>query len=376
MQQDERFRFLAQPGPFPYDAGELALMAVEAGLSDADMLVMDQVVAGLLHAGKLPFDWGPQEHHFIYRCQRHQVAPYLVYRYKMATYPRQRIVADFPVYLLIEPASPCNLRCVMCFQVDKEFTRKSNGYMGYMDMDLYRTVVDQAADGGTRALTFASRGEPLLHKGLPDMLRYAAEKDQFFDIKVNTNGTLLDERAAHAILDAGVSIVVVSVDSIEPQQYSRIRVRGEFDDVLDNVRRFVDIRDRHYPGSRTEIRAAGVNLHNPRYGKQDEGEFGEFWGRIADTVAMADAEERWDTYNNRVHPERTHPCDYLWERMYVWWDGQANVCDVDYRSLLTPGRFPDRSLSEIWHGEAYTRLREAHLAGLRGEFNPCDRCGV
>jgi radical SAM protein with 4Fe4S-binding SPASM domain len=370
MFQSDRFRFLVDRHvPFPLSPSQIR--ASSLGLSDEDRGVMDVMAMSLEACGELPFEWGPQEQHFASHCSSDELVPYLIYRYKMSVYPVQRIVADFPVYVLIEPASPCNLRCGFCFQVDPTFNKKSFGYMGYMDMDLYRNVVDQCADGGARALTFASRGEPLLHPKLAEMLRYAADKKKFFDIKLNTNGTLLNDAIIHAIFEAGVSIVVLSIDSADPQQYAELRVGANFESVLQNVKRLIEIRRQSYPDSRTEVRVSGVKIRDD----QDRDLFSTFWSGIVDTVAMVDAEERWDTYNNSTK-ELDHPCDYLWERCYVWQDGIVNPCDADYKSLLTPGNIKERSLREIWHGEAYTRLRRAHLAKQRNTYNPCDRCGI
>ena len=104
----------------------------------------------------------------------------------LGVYPQLKKVAKFPVYMLIEPVSACNLRCVMCFQIDKTFTKKP--YMGTMSLETFKKVVDEAVAGGTKAITMASRGEPLMHKKLPEMLEYA--KGKFFEIKLNTNGTI------------------------------------------------------------------------------------------------------------------------------------------------------------------------------------------
>ena len=44
--------------------------------------------------------------------------------------------------------------------------------------------------------------------------------------------------------------------------------------------------------------------------------------------------EKWNTYENDLHPELNKPCELLWNRMYIWFDGKANPCDSDYKSYL------------------------------------------
>lgn len=277
-------------------------------------------------------------------------------------------MADFPVYMLIEPTSVCNLRCTMCFQVDPTFTTKK--YLGFIDMEFYTRMVDEMAQEGTHALTLASRGEPTLHPKFGELLAYASGK--FIDLKVNTNATRLSEKLCHDILSSGVNELVFSIDAHRKELYEQIRVKGKFDQVLANLRQFSEIRERHYPDSCLHTRVSGVKFRDD----QELSGFQDFWSQWVDQVGYVEIEQRWDTYANAVRAEIQHPCTYLWERMYVWYDGVCNPCDVDYKSLLTTGNAKEKSLREIWHGPMFTQMREKHQGGKRIEFSPCDRCGV
>ena len=50
----------------------------------------------------------------------------------------------------------------MCYQADKSFSNKSNGYMGHMTLELFKKVIDEI-EGNIEAVTLASRGEPTLN---------------------------------------------------------------------------------------------------------------------------------------------------------------------------------------------------------------------
>jgi radical SAM protein with 4Fe4S-binding SPASM domain len=71
-----------------------------------------------------------------------------------------------------------------------------------------------------------------------------------------------------------------------------------------------------------------------------------------------------------------HACRYLWEKMYVWFDGTCNPCDTDYKSYLSPGTLKFSTVEEVWHSKGYEELRAAHTDGRRSTYNPCNRCGV
>jgi len=320
-----------------------------------------------LNNDKLPFEWTRQEHLRFDSLNDDLAAEYLIYRYEFKVLPSKKIVRDFPLYALIEPTSVCNLRCTMCFQVDKTFTKKP--FMGVMDISLFKKLIDQLVEGGTRALTLASRGEPLLHPKLPEMLDYC--KDKFFDLKINTNGMKLTDKLINSILENNVNELVFSVDSFDPKEYEKIRVKGDLNKVIANIEKFNKARS-SFSNSHTSTRISGVKLSD----KQDMIGFKKFYSDLVDSVAYVEIENRWDTYNNLIDISALSPCSYLWERIYVWHDGTCNPCDVDYKSQLTTGNANDLPLRNIWHSRSYENLRKDHQSGNRSEYNPCDRCGV
>ena len=311
----------------------------------------------------------PQEIHFLKSTPTETWAEYLVFRYKMYYFPKKKIIYDFPIYLLIEPVSACNLRCIMCFQIDKTFT-SDNKFMGMIDFELFKKIIDDAVKGGTKAITLASRGEPTLHPKLDKMLEYCSGK--FFELKINTNATKLNEKLIHQILKSGVTNMVFSIDSYQKDEYESIRVKGIFEDVLNNVKKFKAIRDEFYPNSICETRVSGVKVEK----NQDPIKFKNFWKDYVDNVVMIEMENRWDTYHNPKDIMGSGACNYLWERMYVWFDGLCNPCDIDYKSELSVGSVKDESIKQIWHSEKFTKLRNQHLQGERNEVYPCDRCPV
>ena len=131
-------------------------------------------------------DYKLNEHELFYisRTKNKNHLEYIRYRKNLKRIVDEKIYTAFPQYLLIEPTSICNLRCVMCFQQDKSFSSNKK-YMGMMDIELFKRVIDQAEVGGTKSITLASRGEPTLHKKFPEMLDYI--KGKFLEVKQSEN---------------------------------------------------------------------------------------------------------------------------------------------------------------------------------------------
>jgi len=349
---------LTGAGLSPYQEG-IARAACDEALGEADT----PSVVGLQ-----PFTLHSYTVEELSRLDEAQWPRYLVYRYRYDMFPQLRRVDGFPPCLQIEPASVCNYRCVFCFQTDHAFTKRTNDYMGTMSLETFKRVIDQAV-GSCEAITLASRGEPLLCRQLPQMLAYARGK--FLALKLNTNASQLDEAACHAILEAEVNTIVFSVDAADAITYERLRVGGRFDEVRVNIERFHQIRAKQYPCSRVITRVSGVKVP----GTPDLDRMASVWDGLVDQVAFV-AYNPWENTYERPVNDLTTPCSDLWRRMFVWWNGTVNPCDVDYRSTLSVGNANEQPLSELWRSEAYMRIREKHLAAQRSQCAPCNRCTV
>jgi radical SAM protein with 4Fe4S-binding SPASM domain len=291
---------------------------------------------------------------------------FLAYRYRYEMFPSLKRVDRFPPCIQVEPASVCNYRCVFCFQTDASFSKPGSGHMGFMSVELFRRIIDQA-EGNCEAVTLASRGEPLLNPRIAEMLRYAGGK--FLALKLNTNASVLTEPLCHAILESGVNTLVFSVDAASEPLYSTLRKGGNLERVLTNIRRFQDIRTKQYRESKIVTRVSGVKYSEDQHLADLEA----FWADLVDQVAFV-RHNPWENTYDKQPNDVAEACSDLWRRMFVWYDGTVNPCDIDYKSKLAVGDANTESLTDIWTGPQYTALREAHLAGNRGAENLCSRC--
>ncbi|MDC0152762.1 radical SAM protein [Candidatus Pelagibacter sp.] len=307
-----------------------------------------------------------QEINEFFNLDEKDILRYVIYRYKYNQLPKLKIFEDYPPNIQIEPTSICNLRCVMCYQSDKSFSSKSQGFMGYMKFDLLKKVVDEI-EGKIEAVTFASRGEPTLHPELDKFLKYCEGK--FLGLKLNTNATLLNEKKINMLLSSDLQQLILSIDEKDKENYEKIRVNAKFETIMKNLEMLKTIREKNYQKSKIRIRISGVKINT----SQSAEEMNKFYKEFADEIALVNYEPWESSYENPVN-EIEEECTELYRRMFVWYDGKVNPCDYDYKSLLSQWNAKTDTIKSIWNSEYYNKLRDLHRAKERNKIEPCKRC--
>ena len=297
-----------------------------------------------------------------------EVINYLINRYKYEVYPIIKKLDEYPPLIQIEPSSICNFRCIFCFETDKTFTDKKSGHMGTMKLDLFKKIIDEI-EGKVQFVTLASRGEPLVSKEINEMIKYTSGK--FLNLKINTNASLLNEEKIHTILSSNVKTMVFSADAADSDLYKKLRVNGSLEKTIKNIKLFREIQKKHYSSNKIITRVSGVKFSK----EQNFDSMMKLWGDIVDQVAFVDYNP-WENSYEKPPNGLITPCSDLWRRMFVWWDGKINPCDVDYKSKLNIGNIEKNSIKELWNSKYYQELRSNHLESKRQNISPCNACTV
>ncbi len=296
------------------------------------------------------------------------IIKYLINRYKYEIFPVIKKISDYPPLVQIEPSSICNFRCVFCFETDKTFTDKKSGHMGTMKLELFKKIIDEI-EGKVQFVTLASRGEPLVSKEINEMIKYTSGK--FLNLKINTNASLLTEEKIHAVLSSNVKTMVFSADAADSDLYKKLRVNGSLEKTIANIKKFKEIHNKHYANNKIITRVSGVKFSK----EQNFEEMKKLWGDLVDQVAFVDYNPWENSYEKKPNGLST-PCSDLWRRMFIWWDGKINPCDVDYKSKLSVGNVMNKKIDYLWNSDFYNNLRKKHLDNKRQSISPCNACTV
>jgi MoaA/NifB/PqqE/SkfB family radical SAM enzyme len=299
---------------------------------------------------------------------RKDEARFREYRRAWGENPATFTVRDFPIHLDIESTGVCNLRCPFCGTTTKSWGPDAPGYM---KLDLFRRIIDEGAENDLCSVKLSFRGEPMLHQGLPAMVAYA-KRMGVLDVYFNTNGTMLTERAIHALIDAGLDRISISFEGIDKQTYEAYRVGARYEKVIENAQRLRRIRDRRGV-AHPRIRVQTVLLPELR---QVFPQYVEFWKDVADEAAYLDP--------RREGPQDDHrglvadwACPFLWQRMTILWDGTLLPClmhGVSDFQLLALGNVREVSIRDMWLSQRAAMYRDLHKQGQAHRLEACDRC--
>jgi pyruvate-formate lyase-activating enzyme len=288
-----------------------------------------------------------------------------------------RLTETFPSQIVVDVTEVCNLACIHCSHRRFE---KSPHYRGrHLDPAINEKLVAEVAEFGQgciQYLRYTGCGEPLLHPRLFEMLE-AAVCICGCQVSLTTNGTLLQEKAVDLLLATGVDAVDISIDAFTPETYAKIRVKGNLAVTRANVLRL--IAKSKESGSRTKVVVTFIEQPQNRGEIQ---EFQSYWTEQgADYVIIrrlhanaGDLRLRATQMRQAHQGLRRRPCLYPWERIILNAEGWLLFCPDDWNRGSALTDFRGATIRQVWQGEAYQRLRQAHVMNAFGEFPLCRQC--
>ncbi|MFH1888992.1 MAG: radical SAM/SPASM domain-containing protein [Candidatus Omnitrophota bacterium] len=280
-----------------------------------------------------------------------------------------------PSELFIEPTNNCNLRCLMCPQ-SKGLKRPK----GYMDMELYKKIIKDIRGLELRRVNLFMGGESFLHPRIPEMIKIA--KKAGLNVRLHTNGTLLDKKLNKEIIFSGLDSISFSFDGETKEKYEEMRQKADYNDVLERIRSFLKEKltlSRKAPYVQVQV----IKDYDSR---QEKPVVSEDFKRLFSGLPVDRFNAIWFlSFGGHLvdsgfkYPEGKfyQPCRQLWSRFAIGWDGKAFACCIDSNGELQVGDAVSQSLMDIWNGEAMQRMRRLMAEKKLGELpSLCKSCNL
>jgi len=289
----------------------------------------------------------------------------------------------YPVMVKIDPSETCNLRCNMChFHAEdfslgdeeainyyRDFSDKRN-LKGTLSEPQFQTILDHIEQFGVPTIDLYSNGEPLMNKAFPKFLDRLAGMGR--TVNLSSNGNLLNDHAIESIIDSGVSFLTFSIDALNSDTYSQIRIGGDLDRVERNIGRLLDKRAR----TNSKLRV-GVNLTLQEKNREEADGFVDHWISKADQVEILHyyAAKRYQMAKNWTPRARTL-CHQIYVNLGTTVRGELWMCIGGHHFESTIGDIFKDDLNTIIRDSGYRQFQQDHICGRFDKLPMCASCEV
>lgn len=124
----------------------------------------------------------------------------------------------------------CNLRCAYCMPEEEYVWLPREHLLRFEEIERLVRVFGSLGVDKIRL----TGGEPLLRRGLPELVRMLAAPGRLADLAMTTNGVRLAEHAA-ALRAAGLQRVTISLDTLRPERFHALTRRDDLPAVLHGI---------------------------------------------------------------------------------------------------------------------------------------------
>jgi hypothetical protein len=233
----------------------------------------------------------------------------------------------------------CNARCTFCFQ------HKARIQRGDMTMGIFERIV---GDNDSRTYNLTLFGDPLVDPLIVERVKVLRKMRPSSDIFFHTNGIKLDERMTDALVEAGLSYIVVSCYGLHAQ-HDRLQPPGKFEEIAEHA---------FYA-----VRKMPVAIVTNRVEPMDEERIKLFWG--SNIQVVSDSGLEWgDGKHNSGKLSTMSRCAMAVNYRCFDWNGQIRTCCFDFLGINNVGAVSD------------TRYEDAALAVATGSVDLpfCESC--
>jgi radical SAM protein with 4Fe4S-binding SPASM domain len=295
---------------------------------------------------------------------------------------RTPVVWGRPVSIFIEPVSRCNYQCPLCPIGARELKRE----LGTMSLDNFKIVLDNIGPQ-VRTLALWNQGEPTINDALPEMIRYAHDRDIY--TMVASNGSLLLRRnLINRLIESGLDELILSIDGLTQETYQVYRIGGYLQTVVDGMKTLRKRRDEL--GSATprivmQWLPMKHNEHEIPFLHRKAEEWGADSIEIKTTQIYSDEQAekflpgmkeltRYERKGKRWETRRSYQsCKRLWLSTVIDWSGNVVPCCFDKDEDFVLGNALMEDFEEIWSGAAYNQFRNTLLTQGR-VLDMCQNC--
>lgn len=138
-------------------------------------------------------------------------------------------------YLRLSITDRCNLRCLYCMPEEGVSLKK---HEEILTLEELHSIAEAAVSMGIRKIRLTG-GEPLVRKGVIELVAMIKDIPDLEELSLTTNGTMLKSRAL-ALKNVGLDRINISLDTLDPAKYKFITRGGDVKHVMAGIESALD----------------------------------------------------------------------------------------------------------------------------------------
>jgi hypothetical protein len=296
-----------------------------------------------------------------------------------------------PVDIRLEASSFCNLRCPSCPTTRGMVHSQAVGG-GFLKFENFRKLLDD--NPGLKSIELSNFGEIFLNPALLSIFELAHQRGVTLTANNGVNLTKVRPEVLEGLVKYQFRELVCSIDGASEETYPVYRVRGKFANVMANIRKINEFKQRYrsrFPELVWKFIVFGHNEHELPVAREMARELGmRFLPQMnfdsnfspvrnpetvrAVTGMTAASMDEYNAVNDKSCYEVF--CHQLWDRPQINWDGKVLGCCMNLW-----GDFGGNAFHDGLHASVNTeqiKYARAMLLGRvpqRGDI-PCTECDV
>ncbi|MCP4639943.1 MAG: radical SAM protein [bacterium] len=265
-----------------------------------------------------------------------------------------------PPRVQIQTQAGCNARCVFC---PNDSVLKSGLDHGRMPEELFDRIIGELAQTPPRRIGLYMMNEPLTDQRIADFVRLVTDRIPSTKSQLISNGTLLTEDCAEALIDAGLKQLKVSLQSLDPEMNRQIMGHSS-ERVIENCIAMQKLIKRKR-AKRLDFR---VSMVVTKLNEDSIPETRRFWERHGVRLVTSALENRGGNIDAagdlNPHEMRTMgDCIRPSRDMMILFNGEVPLCCVDWHRTIILGDLSKQTVQEVWRGQQVQAIRDTLREG-------------
>lgn len=280
---------------------------------------------------------------------------------------------DFPLRVLLEITSKCNLKCIMC---PRNALKRPEMHM---PKDVVLRCIDEIDNYGVEGFWLYYIGEVLLHPDFEEIFNYCQKKKNLGSLWLSTNGQELTNKMINTLIDSNLTFLNYSLTAMNSESYHLLSPLGNYESLVFNLERLLAKKQEFKKiGSPPWIRVQMID--QPQVFSEID-HFLSHYSRHCEILSVNVLEsfsqnflQNIDYVKQRKRPKRKY-CNRIQRGdCFIFSDGGVSICDTDFNHEMSMGNIYNSTIEKIWSGNDYQRYKLLNESGRLDEIPICRSC--